>query len=84
MTDGLVEDKRPTVTTAGSLPNGYAAEPLTVPLAAVFVELLADLRRDALAIEARAQGALMLYLRQHGLEGAWRIAENGRELVKQQ
>lgn len=57
-------------------------QPQTIPLDDAFIALLADLRRDALAVEARAQGALMLYLRQHGLEGSWRIAENGRELVR--
>lgn len=53
-----------------------------LPLDDAFIALLADLRRDALAVEARAQGALMLYLRQNGLQGAWKIAENGRELVR--
>lgn len=75
-----------------SLPNGgiidqefapvAPAPPETVAMDEAFITLIADFRRQAQAIEAQAQGALVLFLRQNGLGGSWRIADNGRELVR--
>ena len=35
-------------------------------------------------LTATFRGALVLFIRQHHLEGNWQVAENGRELVKQE
>lgn len=44
--------------------------------AAYLFELLEQIK----GLNAQAQGALTLYVRQHKLKGQWRIADNGREL----
>jgi hypothetical protein len=54
------------------------------PLDEATINLLAEFQRAAADINARLQGALTLFLRQHKLEGNWSVAQNGRELVKQQ
>jgi hypothetical protein len=54
------------------------------PLDEATINLLAEFQRAGADINARMQGALTLFLRQHKLEGNWSVAENGRELVKQQ
>jgi hypothetical protein len=54
------------------------------PLDEATINLLAEFQRAAADINARLQGALTLFLRQHKLEGNWSVAPNGRELVKQQ
>jgi hypothetical protein len=53
------------------------------PLDEATINLLAEFQRAATDINARMQGALTLFLRQHKLEGNWSVAPNGRELVKQ-
>lgn len=70
--------------------NGFAAmqqgaatpEPDKCPLDDAFIAIIAECRQAAQAIEAQAQGALALFLRQQGLTGRWQIAPNGRELVR--
>jgi len=41
-----------------------------------------QVRQNAIALDSQRQGALLLFYRQHKLEGNWRIADNGTELVK--
>jgi hypothetical protein len=42
-----------------------------------------QVRQATASFEGQFRGALFLYLRQHKLEGNWRVAENGKELVKE-
>ena len=60
------------------------AEPEIVPMDDAFIDIVLECRRAAQTIEAQAQGALILFLRQHDLKGEWRIAESGRELIRRQ
>lgn len=62
--------------------NTVITEPDTYPLDDAFIALLTEFRQAAQAVEAQAQGALLLYIRQHGLAGRWQVAPNGRELVR--
>jgi hypothetical protein len=48
----------------------------------LLAELKAALDRQILATNSQIQGALILFIRQQGLTGNWRVAENGRELVR--
>lgn len=41
-----------------------------------------QVRQHTVAFESQRQGALLLFVRQQKLEGGWRVADNGRELVK--
>lgn len=47
-----------------------------------FIAVIAECRAAAQSIEAQARGALILFMRQRGLTGEWRIAANGRELER--
>lgn len=47
------------------------------------IEILAEANQQIAGINQRLQGALILFLRQHKLEGNWQVAPNGKELVKQ-
>lgn len=62
--------------------NG-AAEVENYPLDEAMIQLLAELDQQMQPFQLQAQGALVLFLRQHKLQGNWRVAENRRELVKQ-
>jgi len=53
------------------------------PLDDSMIELMTEANQQIAGINQRLQGALILFLRQHKLEGNWQIAPNGRELVKQ-
>jgi hypothetical protein len=62
----------------------------TYPIDDALISLVADigkaeqqLQQQAIALNAQRNGALVLFIRQHNLQGNWKIAENGRELVKQ-
>jgi hypothetical protein len=46
-------------------------------------EQLDALKQQDARLRGQAEGALILFLRQHKLEGNWQVAPNGRELVKQ-
>lgn len=56
------------------------------PLDEATIELLSDLKKQmdqtAMVINAQRQGALILFIRQHKLQGNWSVAENNQELVK--
>jgi hypothetical protein len=52
------------------------------PLDDALIALLAEYAQRALALDAERRGALVLFLRQHGLTGQWQLAPNGRELVR--
>ena len=60
--------------------NGNAAE--MFPLDEAAITLLADIKTQMRVLDAQWQGALVLFIRQHKLQGNWQVAENGRELVK--
>ena len=47
-----------------------------------FAKGFAQIEKQASELNAQQQGALVLFLRQHELQGNWRLAENRRELVK--
>ncbi|HKB37695.1 MAG TPA: hypothetical protein VKD72_14705 [Gemmataceae bacterium] len=42
--------------------------------------LFGEIQEQIKTLNAQAHGALALYLRQHKLNGQWRVADNGREL----
>lgn len=54
----------------------------TYPLDDALITLIAELRQQAQAVEQQSRGALMLFIRQHGLKGNWQLSANGRELVR--
>lgn len=58
----------------------------TYPLDDATIELLAEIKaatdRQLLILKAQSEGALILFMKQHKLAGPWRVAENGRELVR--
>jgi len=53
-----------------------------LPLDDAFIALIAEAKQQVAMLDGRIQGALMLFLRQHGLAGNWQIAQNGREVVR--
>lgn len=60
--------------------------PMDDALIAVMSEVktaMEQLVRAAQDLELQRKGALILFIRQHNLQGNWNVAENGRELVKQ-
>jgi hypothetical protein len=59
-----------------------AAQQDIYPLDDALIALFAEFREQAQMIEAQARGALVLFIRQHGLSGNWQLAPNGRELVR--
>ena len=54
----------------------------TYPLDETVVAMLAEVQAQVGALNAQMQGALTLFMRQHGLQGSWRLAQNGKELEK--
>jgi len=65
----------------------------TYPLDDAVIALLDDMKKAHVQFVQQAQqqeqlllgqqqGALTLFIRQHALQGNWRLADNGRELVK--
>ncbi len=52
------------------------------PLDEAAIQLLADINSQMQQLQAQRQGALVLFIRQHKLQGNWQVAENGKELVK--
>jgi hypothetical protein len=52
------------------------------PLDEHMIALLTQLNEQILAIQAMRNGALLLFLRQHDLAGAWRIADNQKEILR--
>jgi len=62
--------------------NTQANEPERYPLDDAAISLLADLKSQMQRLDAQWQGALVLFIRQHKLQGNWNVADNGKELVK--
>jgi len=69
--------------------NGAAAEVENFPLDEALISFLEDVEKARVELEqkvqllaAQRQGALVLFIRQHKLSGDWRVAENGKELVR--
>jgi len=60
----------------------YPLDETLIGLLADFAKAFTQTEQNAQLINAQRQGALVLFIRQHGLEGDWRVADNGRELVK--
>lgn len=54
------------------------------PLDDAAISLLADLRANIEKLDAQWNGALVLFIRQHKLQGNWGVAPNGRELIRQE
>ena len=61
--------------------NGQQAEE-NYPLDEALITMLGEIRLQMQTLQAQQQGALVLFVRQHKLQGNWQVAENGRELVK--
>jgi hypothetical protein len=62
--------------------NSQGAEPELYPLDETTIALMAEINTEMAKLSSRAEGALLLFLRQHKLQGNWRMAANGRELMK--
>jgi hypothetical protein len=69
--------------------NGVQPEPEHFPLDEAVIALLAEIgqyqkqnEQQAIALGAQRNGVLVLFIRQHKLEGNWKVADNGRELIK--
>ena len=45
-------------------------------------EALISMVTEHRGMEMQLRGALLLFLRQHGLDGNWQISSNGKELVR--
>lgn len=58
--------------------NGTENYPLDEASIAIFAEGLKQID----LVQAQMGGALRLFLRQHKLDGNWRVAANGRELER--
>lgn len=54
----------------------------TYPLDEAAIEILAEINQQQAALNASMNGALSLFAKQHKLQGQWRLASNGKELVK--
>lgn len=79
--------------------NGQAAEVENYPLDEATISVLADIkkaqdqfesdpivrqvRQHDITLDGQRQGALIVFLRQHKLDGNWKVAINGKELVKE-
>jgi hypothetical protein len=58
------------------------AEIENYPLDDALIAMLGEIGQQMTQLQAQRQGALVLFIRQHKLQGNWQVAENGRELVK--
>lgn len=54
----------------------------TFPLDDAMISMLAEINQQVQTLQAQANGALILFLRQHKLEGDWRVAPNQKELIR--
>jgi len=52
------------------------------PLDETSIEMFNEIKQQSNALNEQFRGALTLFMRQHKLQGIWRVAENGRELEK--
>jgi len=62
--------------------NGQPLDGENYPLDDASIQMLAEIGQQIQTLNAQRQGALVLFIRQHKLEGNWQVAENGRELVR--
>lgn len=78
--------------------NGQAPDVDNYPLDEATIGLLADIlkaqddferqpvvqqvRQATISFDSQRRGVLLLFTRQHKLEGNWTVAENGKELAK--
>ena len=62
--------------------NATQSEVENYPLDEALISMLAEINQQLVPLQAQRQGALVLFIRQHKLQGNWQVAENGRELVK--
>jgi hypothetical protein len=62
--------------------NNTKPESEIFPLDDAAITMLGEINQQMIAMQAQRQGALVLFIRQHKLQGNWQLAENGRELVK--
>jgi len=52
------------------------------PLDDALITMLGEINQQITQLQAQRQGALVLFIRQHKLQGNWQVADNGKELVK--
>ena len=62
--------------------ESFPLDEALIGLLGEFKEVHQRLERQAMVLAAQREGALVLFMRQHGLKGDWQLAENGREIVK--
>lgn len=62
--------------------NATQTEAENYPLDDALIQMLGEINQQMIPLQAQRQGALILFIRQHKLQGNWQVAENGRELVK--
>ena len=62
--------------------NATQTEVENYPLDEALIQMLQEINQQMVPLQAQRQGALVLFIRQHKLQGNWQVAENGRELVK--
>jgi len=62
--------------------NGAAAEPEVFPLDDATIEAVALYSQQARDAQIAVNAFLNMFAKRHNLPGNWRLAENGRELVK--
>jgi len=46
------------------------------------ISICQEINNQMMQLQAARNGALMLFLRQQNLSGSWRIADNGKEIVR--
>lgn len=63
--------------------ENYPLDDAVIAMMSEIAEAQKNLEKQALSLAAQRQGALVLFVRQHKLQGNWQLAENGRELVRQ-
>jgi hypothetical protein len=62
--------------------DGQQPEIENYPLDEAVIQMMAEINGQIQALNQQWQGALVLFIRQHKLQGNWTMAENGKELVK--
>lgn len=58
------------------------ATPETYPMSEELIGILAEVDQQITALNAQWQGALILFLRIHKLQGNWRAAPNHKEIMR--
>lgn len=52
------------------------------PLDDAAIGLVLELQTQIMALSARVEGVLSLFVRQHALSGDWKLSPNGKELIR--